>query len=81
MSTIPFDLTVEEEIALNWQYQKFGGFYTSLMDTISKADEVNLICLSNSFPNHVRAYRLYVHERGWWERVQEKARVLGRIVA
>ena len=59
--------TTEEKIIYEWQYRMMGGFYTSLMKTISSADEINLSRLSRAFPEHVSAYRKYIGEHGWWQ--------------
>jgi hypothetical protein len=73
----PISLTKEEEIALKWQYKQFGGFFTLLMEAISKADPDNFDRLTLGFPDHTNAYWRYTTEAGWWPKVQEKARSLG----
>jgi hypothetical protein len=62
----------EEQIIVEWQYHYMGGFYKTLMEAISLADEEHLGCLARAFPNHVSAYLKYSTESGWWKKVQNK---------
>jgi hypothetical protein len=54
-----------------WQYHEGGHFNAALWDAITKADGGNLARLEKGFPEHVAAYRSYISEPGWWERVKE----------
>jgi len=65
-------LTVEENIVVQWQYDYFGGFFKSLMQTIQRADLTNLELLSKGFPHHVSAYKKYTTVNGWWTEVDKK---------
>lgn len=72
---IPLRLTEEEEIILDWDGRtgKRGSFETSLMDTINKADGINLAKLRTIYPVHVRAHERWAHEEGWIDMVRAKA--------
>ena len=78
MNTIN-NLTEIEKIAIDWQYDRLGGFYKTLMKAISLADEDNLKRLALSFPYHTTAYLKYSNENDWWKKTQEKAYKLGLI--
>lgn len=67
-------LTEVERAAAKWQYDMHGDFYTTLFKAIMQADERNLQRLSAGFPIEVEAYRLYMHEAGWWVKVEAKLR-------
>lgn len=66
------DLSDEEMAVVRWQYRMNGGFYTSLWDAITKADDVNLNRLAYGFPAEVEGYILYTRTAGWWPEVQRK---------
>lgn len=73
-------LSTIEEIAIKWQYTRFGSFYTSLMKTISLADQENLERLRYAFPYHVKSFDCFSKQEGWWQAVQEKAKKLNMII-
>lgn len=68
-----------EEIAINWQYERMGSFYKSLMKTISLADVKNQNRLMIAYPYHTRAYNCFSTYVGWWDAVEKKARKLNII--
>lgn len=70
-------LTKEESIAVEWQTERMGGFYNSLMKTITMADNEHLDKIAMGFPEHVSAYRKYTKVSGWWQMVVMKACSLG----
>jgi len=73
------ELTAEERLMWNWQYDKMGDFQKALMEAICRADEKNLDLLSLGFPDYVSGYIKYAHERGWFEMVQRKVPAMPEI--
>jgi len=65
-------LTQEERVVYEWQYNLDGGFRHTLMDAISKADEENIEKLKLGFPVQVSAYERFTHEKGWFESIQHR---------
>lgn len=45
------DWTEGEKFVLKWQWRMNGGFYTSLIETMCRADDENLGRLAMSFPS------------------------------
>jgi len=69
----PFEVLDPEELAIfEWQFRMTGGFKTSLMETIGRADEGNKDRLAVGFPTEVAGYRKYAYVDGWWESVLKK---------
>lgn len=60
-------LDVLQTIAIKWQFNIFGGFFSALMLLIAKADDFNRERLRRGFPDHVKAYELFINEPGWWD--------------
>ena len=50
-------LTEVEAIAFKWQFRMMGGFESSLMDAISRADENNLNKIALGFPGFVATFK------------------------
>ena len=67
------DLNPGELFIFEWQYRRLGHFKTALINAIKTADLPNRNKLEKGFPNEVAAYRAYVSESGWWERVENLA--------
>ena len=70
-------LTKGERFIWNWQYRRLGGFASSLIDAIRRADEHNRERLRRGFPDEVSAYEQFSHTSGWWDKAQRKAERLG----
>jgi hypothetical protein len=66
------NFTKSEKFIIDWQYGKLGGFYSALIDAISRADEINLAKLELGFPDEVKGYKSYNRVDGWWEEVQNR---------
>ena len=73
------NLTAEERLMWNWQYDKMGDFQKSLMEAICQADGNNLGLLALGFPDYVSGYIRYTQERGWFEMVQRKVPAMPEI--
>jgi hypothetical protein len=59
---------------IKWQMGEHGGFFTALWKAISTADLHNQELLSKGFPLHIKAYRRYATEGGWWENLLNELR-------
>tara|TARA_R100001594_G_scaffold547_1_gene2084 strand:+ start:680 stop:922 length:243 start_codon:yes stop_codon:yes gene_type:complete len=70
-------LTKGERFICDWQYGHLGGFSSSLIDAIRRADENNRERLRRGFPDEVLAYEQFSHTSGWWYLLQAKAKRLG----
>jgi len=67
-----YELTEEERLMWDWQYERFGDFYKYLMKALCHADTKNQDRLSLGFPDLVSGYQKYSHQEGWWERAVKK---------
>lgn len=56
----------------DYQYERLGGFYTSLFEAISRADYINLAKLKLGFPEEVVAFMKFNSEPGYWEVLEEE---------
>jgi len=63
--------TAEEICIIRWQLQDYGGFYSSLMCAISRADVGNLQRLACGFPIEVRAFVKF-EETDFYETIRTK---------
>ena len=63
-------LTQADIKVCKWQYKMLGDFYTSLFQTMIKADDDNLDKLEKAFPEEVGAYKRYQRESGYWPRIE-----------
>jgi hypothetical protein len=71
--TTPTITTTEGERSLHrWQYAVQSGFECLLWKLISCADSTNLSKLEQGFPEHVAAYRQYIHTPGYWDALKER---------
>ncbi len=61
-----------EVIIIQWQYHFAGGFQTSLMYLIGRADVVNRSKLWAGFPDEVNAFVKYSETAGWWPEVEQR---------
>lgn len=66
------NLTVSELFIVEWQYGMLGDFKKGLIETICRADGMNLIRLSMGFPDEVEGYKNYSRVDGWWRELQKK---------
>ena len=55
-----------------YKLQRTGGFYTSLFQTIFKADDNNRAKLAMGFPDIVEVCNRYGGESGYWELLVDK---------
>ncbi len=55
------DWTEGEKFVLKWQWRLNGGFYTSLIETMCRADDENLRRLRAGFPSLADAIRSWKH--------------------
>lgn len=61
-----------EQGLVNWQYKRGQGhFMDALWTAIRHADLDNLYKLEKAFPLHVKAYRKYISEAGYWGKIQK----------
>ena len=58
------------DLYLEFQYRITGSFYTSLFETIHKADRPNQARLAKAFPEEVDAVRIWTTQG--WEALLEK---------
>lgn len=65
-------LTKGEQLIYDWQYGVQGGFISSLIETILRADISNTHKLSKIYPVEVQAVLNYRDKIGWWENVVKK---------
>ena len=66
-------LDKSEQFIFDWQYRMLGGFKTSLIDTIARADKHNLSLLRLGFPDEVDGYLNFTRVDDWWQDVKIKA--------
>lgn len=65
-------MNIGERRLYEWQKGRSGSFFTSLFRTIALADPENTKRLEKGFPLEVRAYRKYISEPGYWEKLQQE---------
>jgi hypothetical protein len=61
-----------ERSLYKWQCGALGSFERHIWTAISVADSGNLDALERAFPEHVKAYRRYVWESGYWEQLRAR---------
>jgi len=72
MSRLVDVLNKAELFIYMWQYNMQGGFMTSLIDTIMRADNQNLAKLRLGFPFEVGACERYMKEENFWPNIEMK---------
>lgn len=78
---VDFDapLTDTERSVVDWQYKRYGSFFSKLFDAFVCADGGNLVNLYRAFPEQVLGYVAYGHNLCWWPDVVEKAKAQGKL--
>jgi len=68
-------LSKGEKFIADWQMCIQGGFKSSLLNSISKADENNRASLRLAFPEEVDAFMKFRTESGWWTALAKKLEI------
>lgn len=68
-----------QTIAIKWQFHMLGGYFSLLMQQIAKADTDNMTRLRRGYPDHVKAYELFMSEPGWWDKTLVIAKQKGYV--